>query len=444
MSSEKKRISISTKIFSIAASFALPIAVLLYLMISSINSYIDFGSKEWMGNRYQSPLEDLLQHIQNYQIALHSCGSDRKTCINQANQEKEKIDLAFIKLNEVNQRYGETLQFTEEGLKKRNRQHQQVQTVQNEWQQLASEIASGTSLAANSDKKFNHLVEDIRTMITHSGDTSNLILDPDLDSYYLMDVTLLALPQMQDRLAQMIMSGTEALKKVATSTTHSITQDERIQFTTNAALLHESDLNRTVSSSQTSMNEDANFYGVSPTLSTIQSPLETLRNTTSHFLAMTREIATSQQTTVSADAYLRAGMEAREASFAYWNIAVKELDKLLETRIQHYRNSRLLGLILAAIAVILASLGAFVLMRSIVTPLRSLADSLNKGEGMLDTCVERIYDLSQGEFADKKGAMAVCKELSSHAKDIRNVVQELNSHVQGLGSKTTNVSSRGS
>lgn len=39
-------------------------------------------------------------------------------------------------------------------------------------------------------------------MITHAGDTSNLILDPDLDSYYLMDVTLIAMPQMQDRIAR--------------------------------------------------------------------------------------------------------------------------------------------------------------------------------------------------------------------------------------------------
>ena len=40
-------------------------------------------------------------------------------------------------------------------------------------------------------------------MITHMGDTSNLILDPDLDSYYLMDVTLLAVPQLMDRLQDM-------------------------------------------------------------------------------------------------------------------------------------------------------------------------------------------------------------------------------------------------
>src|SRR5256886_10844306 len=40
----------------------------------------------------------------------------------------------------------------------------------------------------------------VRTIIMHAGDTSNLILDPDLDSYYLMDATLVTLPQTQDRL----------------------------------------------------------------------------------------------------------------------------------------------------------------------------------------------------------------------------------------------------
>ena len=48
--------------------------------------------------------------------------------------------------------------------------------------------------------QYTSFVATIRTMITHAGDTSNLILDPDLDSYYLMDVTLLALPQTQDRI----------------------------------------------------------------------------------------------------------------------------------------------------------------------------------------------------------------------------------------------------
>ena len=48
-------------------------------------------------------------------------------------------------------------------------------------------------------------------MITHAGDMSNLILDPDLDSRYLMDATLLGLPQTQDRLATVTAYGTRIL-----------------------------------------------------------------------------------------------------------------------------------------------------------------------------------------------------------------------------------------
>jgi hypothetical protein len=50
-------------------------------------------------------------------------------------------------------------------------------------------------------------------MITHAGDTSNLILDPDLDSYYLVDVVLLGLPQAQDRLADALLVAERVLRK---------------------------------------------------------------------------------------------------------------------------------------------------------------------------------------------------------------------------------------
>src|SRR5205823_13685976 len=96
---------------------------------------------------------------------------------------------------------------------KRKREHVQVQRVKNEWQNL--KIQSDKLSPQTSQEQHAHLVSDIRTLITHAGDNSNLILDPDLDSYYLMDVTLLALPQTQDRLATVISYGEELLKKKA-------------------------------------------------------------------------------------------------------------------------------------------------------------------------------------------------------------------------------------
>ena len=44
------------------------------------------------------------------------------------------------------------------------------------------------------------LIDDIRSLITHVGDSSKLILDPDLDTYYVMDALLLKEPEIIDGL----------------------------------------------------------------------------------------------------------------------------------------------------------------------------------------------------------------------------------------------------
>jgi len=54
---------------------------------------------------------------------------------------------------------------------------------------------------------------DIRALISHVGDTSNLILDPDLDSYYLMDAVLLKLPEVEDLLAQIRFLGEDIIAR---------------------------------------------------------------------------------------------------------------------------------------------------------------------------------------------------------------------------------------
>ena len=65
----------------------------------------------------------------------------------------------------------------------------------------------------------------------HVGDTSNLILDPDLDSYYVMDAILLKLPQSQDLLAQASSLG----KGIVTGRTPTV--EERTEFIRLASLL---------------------------------------------------------------------------------------------------------------------------------------------------------------------------------------------------------------
>ena len=142
----------------------------------------------------------------------------------------------------------EVLEFTEPGLAKRKRSGFAAKDMKALWEQV--------KLSPDQDEKYVKLIQGIRTMISHLGDTSNLILDPDLDSYYLMDIVLLALPQTQDRLQNLAVY----LSKMKGE------EKEKTQLAIEAAFLKESDLIRILADAQTSINEDDNFYGKSESL----------------------------------------------------------------------------------------------------------------------------------------------------------------------------------
>ncbi|NJL20915.1 MAG: hypothetical protein HC895_09015 [Leptolyngbyaceae cyanobacterium SM1_3_5] len=57
------------------------------------------------------------------------------------------------------------------------------------------------------------LIADLRSLISRVGDRSKLILDPDLDSYYLMDAVLLKLPAIQDLFSQVQQLGWNILDR---------------------------------------------------------------------------------------------------------------------------------------------------------------------------------------------------------------------------------------
>src|SRR5260221_10309792 len=250
------RLKVSQKLALISIFFVMPDSVMLYLFITAINDSIQFAQMEQKGNQYQRPLEELLELIPQHSALAQRAVDGESEAREQLAPKAAQIDAAFQELEKVDARIGVDLQFTDEGLAKRHREYYRVQTVRGEWNELKTQLA-GLTPAATAEK-HTHLVADVRTMITHAGDTSNLILDPDLDSYYLMDATLLALPQTQDRLAAVMARGLEILKQPA------VTIQDRQQFAIFATMLQEADLDRLTSSVETGLREDPNFYGSNP------------------------------------------------------------------------------------------------------------------------------------------------------------------------------------
>jgi signal transduction histidine kinase len=225
-------------------------------------------------------------------------------------------------------------------------------------------------------------------MITHAGDMSNLILDPELDSYYLVDVTLMTLPQTQDRLAAVMALGEDILNR------HAISNPERQQMAIYATLLKESDLDEITGSVQTSLHANVDFYGGSTNLQARVPPaFKEYSVATERFISLTTHLVDSEKIDITAKEYLAAGNKARGASFKLWRIADEELDTLLQQRIEYYQHRRARSLMVAALAVLAAITLVTFITRSISGPLRQQAAELNFANTTL-----------QAEIAERKQA----------------------------------------
>jgi methyl-accepting chemotaxis protein len=379
-------VRIAHKLMVISLSFAMPIAVLLYFVVTGINNDISFAQYELYGDRYQRPLELLLEHIPEHKFLARRFLGGEKGLESGLRRLQGQIDETLGSLAAEDNQIGEPLQFTDEGLSKRKRETARVAALTEAWNTLKFDLATLT--ADSSDEKHAAVIATVRTMITHAGDTSNLILDPDLDSYYMMDVTLLALPQTQDRLATITSYAYDLVKQPK------IAPKDAIQLTVYASLLKEADRDRVVASAETALNEDPNFYGVSPTLkSNMERALDRYKNDTDAFQQMLLAVAGAEDVTVKPEDLLAVAGKARAASFSLWTIAAKELDVLLGIRIAAYERQRLVALALTLAALVLATLIVFIVAWSITKPLNTCVHGLTS---LAAKDLSRLLDLRAG------------------------------------------------
>ena len=173
-------------------------AALFYFIQEGFSKDIAFTQLELAGNAYQKPLEDLLQELSEHQLLarLPKPTPDQSA---RASILQEQIDDALKRLQTVDAQYGTSLQFTRDGLAQRKRDDAHWENVLKQWNALKSAPHD----PSNSDAPHEAIITNVRTMIAHAGDTSNLALDSDLDSYYLIDATLNGLPQTEDRLTSL-------------------------------------------------------------------------------------------------------------------------------------------------------------------------------------------------------------------------------------------------
>ena len=346
--------SIRKRLMLINIAFIVPLSILLFFVISNINKNIDFSTLEVRGNVHQRILMPLLtaaiEKKYNY-FAEKGTVFENTASVN--------IENIYKKLEEYDNLYGEDLKIDDKAFEKQNKSYLSVRSLREEWQKLEA-LGNGVhddNLAKGYDVYINHIFE----LISYVGNSSNLILDPDLDSYYTMNVTLVAIPNLFNRLSNII------------NIEHSSSDDDtgaiRIEVLTQARLLGE-DISHINKSIHTALIEDANFYGENTGFKTVIPPA--LKDFETAIQKLITQLSTAYSTgKYRVDSYNH-NKDAISASVHLWEIASTELNDFLSMRIDSFKNYQRQVLIWTSISVLFAFILFWFLTGSITRPIINL------------------------------------------------------------------------
>lgn len=384
---------ISLKILVVCASFTLPIAVMLNLMIAAKQKDINFALWEEKGDLLQRPLEKVLQALSHQRdFALRAANGEdvgEKLIANATS-----VDESISSVKKAMAVVAEDLQFTTEGLGKRQRQEFTVERLEAKW--LEAKSASKTLSFEDVDKVYKDLSLHVRTMITHAGDTSNLILDPDLDSYYLMDVTLLALPQTQDRLQEINSFSLRMAKQ------NNFTQADRVQASVFASFLREADLDRINASSQTSLNEDQNFYSVSESLQkNLSAGMKSNAAAVEPVIESLRQLASAPDLKSFDFVGLLTRIQiANDSLYTMHAMAFDELDTLLHRRMDLIQGDVQKAIVWTSVSLAISAILAFLITANIIGRVKKVNETAKEiAEGNWSTRVRMASGDEIGELA---------------------------------------------
>ncbi|GAB4470356.1 MAG: hypothetical protein OHK0037_29030 [Elainellaceae cyanobacterium] len=306
--------------------FILPFAMAVYQLVAEVNQRINFAQYEIFGNAYLRPLEQLMLDLPQGRQLAQQTAQQGDSSGGLAQQQAaalalhRDIDLDLAQLHIVEQQFGLRLRTGD--------RHQAL--LQN-WERLQAAIsATDTPLSPDEvQARYTQLIAQVRGLISQVGDVSNLILDPDLDSYYLMDLVLLKLPNAQDLMAQVQQLGELVVQRRTLST------EEKGRLLVGMGRLQE-----ILGDSRASL--EVAFHNNPTLMPALEAPMQALSSKTDKFLAALKEaIAQSktvqvQPTAYDPAAYDAAAAEMFSASHVFWQETSAQLDLLLEQRIQGF------------------------------------------------------------------------------------------------------------
>jgi methyl-accepting chemotaxis protein len=403
------------KFILISVLFLLLLVYPFYQFASFVQESIQFSAKERLGVEYVVSLESVIQQI----IALRRPNSEVI----------KELDTRISSLNAIDTHMGSTLQSTAK------------------WQDLKKELESLSEEAKRSshvsESRREKALADALALLSYVGDKSNLILDPDLDSYYLMDTVILRLAQISDSVDQLWETASLLPAKPSE-------QDILKLVATETLIKNNLDI--------TKANVDVVFRETKDTdiKPAITTALNEALSSGENFLSTVHNEVILKRNGNYPDMLLAQKAEATlEKVHALYQVETTSLDKLIKTRLDKIPFKLQLAYLITAIFIVAIGYimrGFYLSVMQTIEDLQRLATRLSSGDFSstsklrtqdefsrvavsFDGMVEGISQLINQIKSDSGQLLKSASDLSQISQEMRYSAQDVND----LASKTTDV-----
>jgi hypothetical protein len=401
---------VSTRLFLLSLCYLVPITFLIVILFGHIKSNITFAEQELKGTRYIASMTQLLNAIgQNNNIVdeVFNKGEANNSAL--ANSQ-HLVDQALSNALREYEELKESLKFDEKTLNDKGRQSAALPAIAAHWEDIKKNMNS--FVQEQSATEHLALIDQVTASIAHAGETSNLVIDPELDTYYLMDSVAYGIPSMQRRLNVLT-----SMVRIYGKADKEHSAESMAALSVEKVLLKDSDFKRINDDITGALGEDKNFHGTLPSFQ---------QYGVSSYAKLKEAVEQVQSVVELTLAGKFPGNESWSSArgslyvtlFQNWGQQREQLDALLKARIEHYNSRLFWDLAPSLLIVFLVCCGAYILQRSVTEPIRRIALALDGAAGQVTSASSEIASSSQSLAQGSTQQAASLEETAASVEEI--------------------------
>jgi sigma-B regulation protein RsbU (phosphoserine phosphatase) len=307
--------------------FLLPLGIALFMLMSRIERDVAFAENELRGTAYLRPAHALFRHALSDWLLSQSATRGLDTNDQALKDNSAQIDRDFEALLAADARYGTTFGTTDK-----------LNALKADWDQFKA-----LPYEVERQVHYKPFVMNVLDLIATAGDKSNLVLDSDLDTHYTMQSLVVALPRVQFTMAQLGVLGDAVAGRR--------NMDERDRAQLNI-------FGDDIIDAYTALRRDANVAFANNTdgnLQRIVEPsLEQAATDASQYVdTLSTQLLDTPVIIIPLDSWMGAANTALNSSNDLWDTQVKQMDSLVQRKVDSDAGARNLALFATAAVLLL-------------------------------------------------------------------------------------------